>query len=429
MIANRPLDAVRPATILRPLEAPSAPTFSSVRPSLSGRRLPGARTLLSRRTVVPYWLLAVLVAGMLCTTGLIVYSSTQRSAPADVRVIREAVDAPIPAAPDTQSAPNQTSTVQSQLSEITQLRSQVSQVSSSLAQAQHDSAVLHGQTQQQSQDLAQAQSALQTAQQQKQAEIQDLQGRLKMLQQQIDSIQQLANQMRQVVGLPAVSGPTGGPSSVSPPTGGQGSAPDGSSQVRAGINQAMGQVNNLKADLDQINNQAQARLAAAQRAQQEAQQQAQQSAAASSSSIPSSQLAFGSGVPRGWPVTGPITQPFGPTDVVEEPAYGSYAHFHTGIDVAVPQGTQVKATAAGTIVIAGWDGGYGNLVAIDHGHGITTYYGHNSQLLVSVGQQVNAGQVISLSGSTGNSTGPHVHYEVRVNGTPVDPAPYMALGQ
>jgi murein DD-endopeptidase MepM/ murein hydrolase activator NlpD len=116
-----------------------------------------------------------------------------------------------------------------------------------------------------------------------------------------------------------------------------------------------------------------------------------------------------------WPVSGPVTSGFGMR----------WGRMHTGIDIAVPSGTPVHASASGVVVYAGWMSGYGNLVAIDHGGGLATAYAHNSSLLVSVGQHVSQGDVISLSGSTGHSTGPHVHFEVRVNGVPVDPLQYL----
>jgi murein DD-endopeptidase MepM/ murein hydrolase activator NlpD len=98
---------------------------------------------------------------------------------------------------------------------------------------------------------------------------------------------------------------------------------------------------------------------------------------------------------------------------------------HEGIDIAVGTGTPVHAAAAGTVIYAGWMEGYGHLVAIAHGNGLSTAYGHNSSLVSSVGQTVSAGEVIAYSGSTGHSTGPHVHFEVRVNGSPVDPLGYL----
>ena len=91
----------------------------------------------------------------------------------------------------------------------------------------------------------------------------------------------------------------------------------------------------------------------------------------------------------------------------------------------MPLGTAVRAAAAGTVINAGWMGGYGNLVVVDHGDGLSTAYAHNTSFAVSVGQSVAAGEVVSYSGSTGNSTGPHVHFEVRVNGSAVDPLGYL----
>ena len=102
-----------------------------------------------------------------------------------------------------------------------------------------------------------------------------------------------------------------------------------------------------------------------------------------------------------------------------------WGRMHEGIDLAVRVGTPVVAAASGTVIVAGWLGGYGNLVVIDHGNGIATAYGHNTSVTVGVGQSVAQGQLISYSGSTGHSTGPHVHFEVRINGTPVDPLGYL----
>jgi murein DD-endopeptidase MepM/ murein hydrolase activator NlpD len=98
---------------------------------------------------------------------------------------------------------------------------------------------------------------------------------------------------------------------------------------------------------------------------------------------------------------------------------------HNGQDIAIPSGTTVKAADSGVVLVSGWRGGYGNFVAIDHGNGISTCYGHNSRLLVQVGEKVQKGQPIALSGNTGLSTGPHLHFEVRRNGTPINPIPYL----
>ena len=123
------------------------------------------------------------------------------------------------------------------------------------------------------------------------------------------------------------------------------------------------------------------------------------------------------------------TQPFGPTPYLAEPAYDGYSHFHTGIDYALPVGAEVDAAAPGQVVEAGWDDtGFGNRVVIDHGNGVRTLYGHLQNVAVHPGDLVQAGQEIGLSGSTGNSSGPHLHFGVQQQGTWVDPAPYLATG-
>jgi len=122
-----------------------------------------------------------------------------------------------------------------------------------------------------------------------------------------------------------------------------------------------------------------------------------------------------------WPVNGVITSPFGYRN---HPIFGRQI-LHSGIDIGVDSGTPVHAADSGVVVEAGWLGGYGYAVVIDHGNGLSTLYGHNSSLNVSAGQSVSQGQVIAYSGSTGNSTGPHVHFEVRANGDPVDPTGYL----
>jgi hypothetical protein len=104
---------------------------------------------------------------------------------------------------------------------------------------------------------------------------------------------------------------------------------------------------------------------------------------------------------------------------------GGGGQMHNGIDIAAPTGTPIRATGGGTVVFVGWSGGYGNKVIIDHGHGIRTVYAHNSRNLVSVGQRVSRGDHIANVGSTGNSTGPHVHYEVIVNGVAVNPVNFF----
>jgi len=122
------------------------------------------------------------------------------------------------------------------------------------------------------------------------------------------------------------------------------------------------------------------------------------------------------------PVPGaPITSPFG---YRIHPIYGT-SRLHTGIDYGADEGTPIRAAADGVVVSAGWYGGYGNATIIDHGGGIATLYGHQSAMSVSAGQKVTQGQTIGRVGCTGDCTGPHVHFEVRVNGDPVDPTPYL----
>ncbi len=103
-----------------------------------------------------------------------------------------------------------------------------------------------------------------------------------------------------------------------------------------------------------------------------------------------------------------------------------YRRFHAGLDFAASYGSTIRAADSGTVIMAGWYGGYGNALIIDHGKGITTLYGHTSQLFVSEGQTVQRGQAIAAVGSTGLSTGPHLHFEVRRDGTPVDPANFLS---
>jgi murein DD-endopeptidase MepM/ murein hydrolase activator NlpD len=119
-----------------------------------------------------------------------------------------------------------------------------------------------------------------------------------------------------------------------------------------------------------------------------------------------------------------ITSSFGNR---KDPFFGKLA-LHTGTDFHFSPGEKVRATAPGKIVSAGWAGGYGNMVEIDHGGGITTRYGHMAQILVDVGDSVKTGDAVGLAGSTGRSTGTHLHYEVRENGNPVDPMYFVNAG-
>lgn len=125
--------------------------------------------------------------------------------------------------------------------------------------------------------------------------------------------------------------------------------------------------------------------------------------------------------PSIWPTVGEVTSRFG----WRNSPMGEGSDFHPGVDIANSIGTPIVATADGVVVQSEWYSGYGETVQIDHGNSITTLYGHNSQRVVHVGQQVKKGQLIAYVGNTGYSTGPHVHYEVRVNGTAVNPASFL----
>lgn len=122
-----------------------------------------------------------------------------------------------------------------------------------------------------------------------------------------------------------------------------------------------------------------------------------------------------------WPCSGPITSPFG---YRVHPIFGVEIS-HAGIDIGVPEGTPVQAADGGTVIESGWISGYGYTIIIDHGNGIQTLYAHNSSLIAGSGQSVSKGEVVAYSGQTGNVTGPHCHFEVRINGSPVDPMGYL----
>lgn len=125
--------------------------------------------------------------------------------------------------------------------------------------------------------------------------------------------------------------------------------------------------------------------------------------------------------PKGWPVDGQVSSFYG---YREHPKTGS-RDFHGGLDIAASPGLSVRATADGIVSFAGWSGGSGNLVALEHGHGFSTYYAHNRQVMVKAGQKVKRGDILSSVGSTGNSTGPHLHYEVWKDGKSLDPKTFI----
>jgi len=127
-------------------------------------------------------------------------------------------------------------------------------------------------------------------------------------------------------------------------------------------------------------------------------------------------------MPTMWPVNGEISSGYGSRD---DPIKPWKEAFHKGIDIAADHGTDIRASATGKVTMASYIDVYGNALIIDHGNGLSTFYGHASKLLVKEGQAVKKGEVIARVGSTGRSTGPHLHFEIRLNGNPVDPLEYL----
>ena len=127
-------------------------------------------------------------------------------------------------------------------------------------------------------------------------------------------------------------------------------------------------------------------------------------------------------IPNLWPVNGKLESGVGGR---RNPFGGRGYEYHEGQDIDAQFGTPVESAASGRVTVAGWKRGYGNVVYVDHGNGLSTRYGHLSEIEVTIGQSVSRGQIIGLVGSTGRSTGPHLHYEVRINDQPVDPRQYL----
>lgn len=132
-------------------------------------------------------------------------------------------------------------------------------------------------------------------------------------------------------------------------------------------------------------------------------------------------LSFWASSPTLWPVKGWLTSGFG----YRYSPFGGGVRMHKGIDIAAPYGSEVRAPSDGVVVFAGRKGGYGQAIILDHGYGIQTLFGHNSQIFVHEGDVIQRGQKISAVGSTGASTGPHLHYEIHVDGIPTDPMNYI----
>ena len=175
--------------------------------------------------------------------------------------------------------------------------------------------------------------------------------------------------------------------------------------TRAEREEALEKINSVEEDLDGDVSAIQGELAAT-------------LAGFGSAPLPAGPIQPGNGSGLIWPVSGPVVSPFGMR----------WGQMHEGIDIAVPEGTPIRAAASGTVILQQGEaesGGYGNFTCIDHGGGLSTCYAHQSAFAVSAGQSVSQGDVIGYSGCTGHCFGPHVHFEVRVNGTPTDPLGYL----
>jgi murein DD-endopeptidase MepM/ murein hydrolase activator NlpD len=228
------------------------------------------------------------------------------------------------------------------------------------------------------------------------AELQDLQGRLSSLTDTLSRISQRDARIRVLANLEPIdpqvqAAGIGGPA-IPAPGGEAGSAMRRSHEIRVDLNALIRRANLLATSFRE---------------------------AADSLSVHSARLAA---TPSIMPTQGWLTSAF--SSMRSHPIL-HVARPHEGIDVTAPSGTPIEAPAAGVVTDAGWESGYGNTITVDHGFGITTKFAHTSKILVRQGQRVNRGQRIALVGNTGLATGPHLHYEVHVNGRPVDPLRYV----
>ena len=390
--------------------------------------LPGTanlRTWLRGETRLPIWQLALTAALILLASIAVPTMSLHRapqtavegggapiiadSLPADPRI--PSVSSLVQTDSVTDIAPDQ---------QIAGLHDSSQELLKQIQQAQHDNAALRQQLQSQDQYLgsvqteAAANSAEQTTQQQEMqnqttAAIQNATTQLSQLQSSVKTLDDQAAQLRKVLGMgtktyPAVTLPD------------LTTAADPAQAFDSALSSFQTHIAAVSDDLQTIKSTAKSELVYA--TSNSGVGQAVVSGAGSN--------AQGSGVLI-WPTSGTITQPYGPTSLTLEPAYGGYDHFHLGIDIANAQGTPIAAAAAGTVIYAGWtDAGYGNMVEIDHGNGLVTLYGHMMTTpSVTVGQKVFQGQLIGYMGTTGNSTGPHCHFAVQKNGSWENPANYL----
>lgn len=192
------------------------------------------------------------------------------------------------------------------------------------------------------------------------------------------------------------------------------------SEIETNLDQMEQESQNLEAEIQRLQKEEQARIEAERKRKEEARRAEERAAKEQASQEQASQEQTGS---TRWPVPGRtrISSPYGNRT---HPVLGG-TRFHSGIDIPAPTGTPIIAAASGTVIMSQYSGSYGNVVIVDHGNGVSTLYAHNSRNQVSVGQRVQAGQTIALIGSTGMSTGPHLHFEVRKNGSTTNPMNWL----
>jgi len=379
------------------------------------------RHWLRRESELPRWFIALcLVATLVVSIAFPLYFWSQQSHAASTETVRSVV------APYVITTAVAASIAEPVTGSDTTLSAQVSGLDSStqdllrqIQQAEHDNATLRAELQAQAQSVSQTQSAAASTDAERSDQITQLQTQMNTelksasdqiakLTQSATLIDQQASTLRKTVGMAVITYPA-----ISVPN--LATAADPQQAIDTALASIEAHITAVTTDLQTIKSTAEKQIAAAK-------------AAASQRPVMSGDLSAVHGNGQlSWPITGTITQPFGPTDLALEPAYDGAAHFHLGLDIANSEGTPIGAAAAGTVIFAGWsDAGYGNCVQIDHGNGLVTIYGHMVALpLVTVGQKVTAGQLIGNVGSTGNSTGPHLHFGVQYNGTWVDPLAYL----
>ena len=417
--------AERPAARLKPISRPSEvrpPTRTAlpacVEPqaaTVPSQERPSGRALpisLHRARRVSLSYAQAVAAALLCAAigGSVVWGARPVATPAQV-----VTDQSIVLAGQTEAVPDDSVTALAD--RLVTLQGQVQQLSVDLDRARREKDALRNASQERSGDLTAAQTELAASEVRDKGELEDIEARLAALDGQVTSIEQLANEVRSLLGLPqaaAPAAPMGGPAGADATV-----VDDPWLAVRGQVITLEDRLSAAAQGLDGVDEQTLSRLTTL------------RATGLPMTGNAAADLAFWPNTPLGEPVHGPYTSYFGTREspfVAADGTPGTTTEMHTGLDIAVTEGTPVPVTADGVVRVAGPYGGYGNIVIVDHGRGISTWYGHNSRVAVSPGQRVHRGDIIAYSGNTGRSTGPHVHYEIRINENPIDPLPLVRLG-